>query len=75
MDCSLPGSSVRGISQAGIVESVTFPSWEDLPDPGVELSFFVVPALAGEFFTIEPPGKTHSVINFLINTSVSQAWY
>ena len=31
-----------------------FPSPEDLPDPGIE---FVSPALAGRFFTAEPPGK------------------
>jgi len=31
-----------------------FPSPRDLPDPGIEL---VSPALAGIFFTTEPPGK------------------
>ena len=31
-----------------------FPSPGDLPEPGVEL---MSPALAGKFFTIEPPGK------------------
>ena len=33
-----------------------FPSPEDLPDPGIELTS---PALAGRFFTTEPPGKPH----------------
>ena len=33
-----------------------FPSPEDLPDTGVKL---VSPALAGGFFTTEPPGKPH----------------
>ena len=42
MDCSLPGSSVNGISQARILEWVAFPSPGDLPDPGIEL---VSPAL------------------------------
>ena len=32
-----------------------FPSPGDLPDPGIEPVF---PALAGGFFTTEPPGKT-----------------
>ena len=32
-----------------------FPSPGDLPDPGMEP---VPPALAGGFFTFEPPGKT-----------------
>ena len=29
----------------------------DLPDPGIELTSLVSPALAGGFFTTEPPGK------------------
>ena len=37
MDCSSPGSSVHGISQARILESVAFPSPGDLPNPGIEL--------------------------------------
>ena len=36
MDYSLPGSSVHGISQAGILEWVAIPSPEDLPDPEIE---------------------------------------
>ena len=35
-DCSPPGSSVHGISQARILEWVAFPSPGDLPDPGIE---------------------------------------
>ena len=34
MDCSLPGSSVHGISQARILEWVAFSSTGDLPNPG-----------------------------------------
>ena len=33
-----------------------FPSPGDLPNPGIELA---CPALAGRFFTTEPPGKSH----------------
>ena len=33
---------------------LSFPSPEDLPDPGIET---VSPALAGGVFTAEPPGK------------------
>ena len=29
----------------------------DLPDPWIEPASLMSPALAGEFFTIEPPGK------------------
>ena len=31
----------------------------DLPDPGIEPVSLVSPALAGGFFTSEPPGKLH----------------
>ena len=36
LDCSPPGSFVRGILQAGILESVPFYSPGDLPYPGIE---------------------------------------
>jgi len=36
VDCSPPGSSVRGISQAKILEWVAISSSRELPDPGIE---------------------------------------
>ena len=36
MDCSPPGFSVHGILQARIVEWISFPSPEELPNPGIE---------------------------------------
>ena len=54
MDYSLPGSSVRGISQARILEWVAIYSQGDFPDPGIEAAS---PALIKRFFTTEPPGK------------------
>ena len=36
---------------------VPFPTPGDLPDPGVEPKSLSFPALAGRFFTTEPPGK------------------
>ena len=54
MDCSLSGSSVHETFQARTLEWVAFPPPGDLPDPGIEP---VCPALAGGFFTTEPPGK------------------
>ena len=36
VDCSLPGSSVRGVSQARILEWVAVPSPGDLPNPGTQ---------------------------------------
>ena len=57
MDFSLPGSSVYGILQARILEWVAIPFSKDLPDPGTEPMSLMTPALAGGFFTVEPPGK------------------
>ena len=59
MDCSLPGSSVPGISQAKTtgVGCHFLPFIEDLPNPGIKPES---PALAGRLFTPEPPGKIQS---------------
>ena len=34
-----------------------FPSLGDLPNPGIKSAYPASPALAGGFFTTEPPGK------------------
>ena len=47
MDCSLAGSSVHGVLQAGILEGLPGPPPGDLPDPGIKP---VSLALAGGFF-------------------------
>ena len=54
MDHNLPSSSDLWVSQARILEWVAVSFSRDLPDPGVELTS---PALAGGFFTAEPPEK------------------
>ena len=55
MDCSPPGFSIHGISQAGRLEWVAISfSRGGLPDAGAEPGS---PALAGGFFTTEPSGK------------------
>ena len=46
MDYSPPGSSVRGISQAGKLEWVAISYSRDLPDPGIKLMSLSSPALA-----------------------------
>ena len=51
MDCSPPGSSFHGISQAVNTGKGYLPSPGDLPDPGIEPTS---PALADGFFTTEP---------------------
>ena len=61
MDCSLPASSVHGISpgkNAGV--GCHFLSPGDLPTPGTEPTS---PALAGGFFITEPPGEPHYLAN------------
>ena len=47
LGCSLTGSSVHGMSQARILESVAMSFSRDSPNPGIEP---VSPALAGGFF-------------------------
>ena len=54
MDCSPPGTSVHGILQARILDGLSFPSPEDLPDAGIEPTS---PALQADALPSEPPGK------------------
>ena len=51
MDCSPPGSSDPGIPRQEYWSGLTFPSPEDLPDPGIQPTS---PVLAGVFFATEP---------------------
>ena len=60
--CSPPGSFVQGILQAIILEQVAISSPGDLPDPQIKPESLVFPALAGGFFTTEPPGKPARVL-------------
>ena len=64
IDCSPPGSSVHGISQARILPWVAFPSPGDLSNPGIEP---VSPALEDRFFTTEPLGKP-SITNYQVSS-------
>ena len=54
MDCSLPGCSTDGISPQEHWSGLPFPFPGDRPNRGTEPRS---PALAGEFFTAELPGK------------------
>ena len=63
MDCSLPGSSVRGISQAEYWHGLQFPSPGHLPDPEIESMSH---ALAVKFVNAEPPEKpVHGITSIL----------
>ena len=57
IDCSLPGSSVHGISQQEYQSGLPFPTPVDLPDPRIESES---PVLVGDWATTEPPGKSNS---------------
>ena len=52
--CALPGASVHGILQAGILEWVAVSFCRDLPDSGVESRS---PAVQADSLPSEPPGK------------------
>ena len=54
MDYNLPGSPVHGIFQAIYWSGLPCPPPGHLPDPGIKP---MSPALAGGFFTAEPPRK------------------
>ena len=46
-----------GFSRQEYWSGLPFPSPGDLPDSGIEPKGPLIPALAGGFFTIEPPAK------------------
>ena len=56
MDCTLPGSSVHGISRQGYWNGLPFSPPGNFPDLGIEP---MSSALADQFFTTESPGKPH----------------
>ena len=67
MDGSLPGSSVMGFPRQEYWSGLPFPSLGDLSDSGIEPTSPVSPALAGRFFTPEPPGKPYKGFSDTLN--------
>ena len=64
VDYSLQTPLSMGFSRQEYWSGLPFPSAGDLRHPGIEPRSLTPPALAGGFFTTEPPGKPHcSVIN------------
>ena len=49
------------------------PSPGDLPGPGIKPASHASPALAGRFFTTEPPGKAHMTDTVSYNQLLSYA--
>jgi len=66
MDCSPPGSSVRGIPQARVRSGLLCPDPPDLPDPGIKPMSLTSPALAGGFPTWEAPYNTASYSKYMM---------
>ena len=67
MDCSLPGSSVHGIAWQEYWSGLSFPPPGDLPNPRIVPTS---PALAGGFFTTEPPDPDSYQISNLIKETI-----
>ena len=59
MNCSPPGSSVLGTSQARILEQVAISFSGGLPDPGIESVSLASLASAGRFFTSSATREAH----------------
>ena len=59
MDCSLPGSSLHGISRQEYWSGQPFTSPGDLPNPGIEPRS---PTLWADSLLSEPPGKPKSTV-------------
>jgi len=57
MDCSPPGSSVYGISQARILEWVAIFFSRDFPNPGIKLMSPAASTLEGRFSINASPAK------------------
>ena len=66
VDCQAPLST--GFSRQEYWSGLLFPSPRELPHPGIKPQSLTSPALAGGFFTTEPPGKP-SLRHLQINTS------
>ena len=64
MDCSLPGSSVQGISQARILEWVAIYFSRESSKLSDQTH---VSCIAGGFFITEPPWKPISASTWIIN--------
>ena len=68
MDCSLPGSSVHGVFQKEYWRGCHFLL------QGIFLIKPMSPALAGGFFTTEPPGKSQSIFTSLFKKK-KKKWF
>ena len=70
MDGSLPDSSVHEIFQTRVLEWAVISSPGDLPNTGIKPMTPASPALAGGFFTTEPPGKPFQHTDFVVDSAI-----
>ena len=66
MNHSLPGSSVHGILRQEYWGGLPCPPPGDLPDPGIEPTVLMSPAMRGRFFTTSAAWEAHSVYECFI---------
>ena len=67
MDCSIPGSSVRGISQARILEWVAISFIQRIfPIQGSNPGLLHVPWIAGKFFYCWATGEVHQPFSYWV---------
>ena len=62
VDCSPPGSSIHGVSQARVLEWVAISFSRGSCPPRDQTASLTSPALAGRFFTDELSGKLESSV-------------
>ena len=73
MDCSLPGSSIHGSSQARILEWIAISFSGIFQTQGLNSDLLHLQVLAGSFFTTEPPEKpmvSRSIQKCLFNQTI-----
>ena len=70
--CSPPGSSVRGILQARILEWVALPSSRGLPNPGIKPASLMSLALAGGLFTTNNTWEAQILSNEVFTLTYSR---
>ena len=74
VDCSLPGPLPMGFSRQEYCSGLPCPSPGDLSHPGIESTSLVSSALAGRFFTTEPPGKPSQHTYWPFNFAYLSVW-
>ena len=70
MDCNLPGSSIHGISQAGILEWVTISFYTGSSQPRDQIHISSISYITGRLFTTEPLGKPTDALMYLTGAFV-----